>query len=117
MPPGDWSYEIVLGDPMAIVLMDAWVVSLYYLDIWVNVTDFGVATMQMQVWFAYWGLCLVSHVLKRWRKEHCFSEVDSTLLAVAVTVCSPILVFMLEHIENCAGCTKASSTASCPRRF
>ncbi|EQC35448.1 hypothetical protein SDRG_07158 [Saprolegnia diclina VS20] len=90
MPPGDWSYEIVLGDLMAIVLMDAWVASLYYLDIWTHSTMFGTATMQIQVsgdtwlmlqgvlylarsvWFAYWDVCLVSYVLKRWKKQHAF---------------------------------------------
>ncbi|KDO28711.1 hypothetical protein SPRG_05672 [Saprolegnia parasitica CBS 223.65] len=116
----DWSYKIVLGDPTAIVLKDAWVASLYYLDIWINITNFGVATMQIQVsgnlslvlqgvlylarsvWFAYWGLCLVSFLLKRWKKQHAFSEVDPTLVAIAVTVYCPAFVLMLKHIETCA---------------
>ncbi|KDO28709.1 hypothetical protein SPRG_05670 [Saprolegnia parasitica CBS 223.65] len=58
----------------------------------------GVLYMSRTVWFAYWGLCLVSYGLKRWEKQHVFSEVDPTVLAIAVTVYGPAFVFMLEHI-------------------
>ncbi|EQC32074.1 hypothetical protein SDRG_10271 [Saprolegnia diclina VS20] len=116
MPSGSWSYELVLGDPTAIVLLDPIVATLYYLDIWLSCTSFGTATMQVQasanvmslllgitylarsVWFAYWGLCLVSYVLKRWRKEQCFSEVDPTLVAIAVTLSGPIMTYLNGHV-------------------
>ncbi|EQC35446.1 hypothetical protein SDRG_07156 [Saprolegnia diclina VS20] len=116
MPAGDWSYEIVLGDPTAIVLMDAWVASLYYLDTWFGCTNIGTATLQMQdsgdallmlrgvmylartVWFAYWGLCLVSYALKRWKKQHAFKEVDPTVVAIVVTINGPAFTFMTGHV-------------------
>ncbi|KDO28818.1 hypothetical protein SPRG_20021 [Saprolegnia parasitica CBS 223.65] len=116
MPRGNWSYELVLGDPTAIVLLDPIVATLYYLDIWLSTASFGTATMQVQsatnltsrflgmtylarsVWFAYWGLCLVSFGLKRWRKEHCFAEVDPTLVAIAVTLSGPVLMYLNGHV-------------------
>ncbi|EQC25104.1 hypothetical protein SDRG_17018 [Saprolegnia diclina VS20] len=48
LPRGDaWSYELVLGDPTAIVLMDPWVATLYFFDIWLSVTNLSVAILQV----------------------------------------------------------------------
>ncbi|EQC30918.1 hypothetical protein SDRG_11397 [Saprolegnia diclina VS20] len=117
MPEGAWSYQLVVGDPTTIILMDPWVASLYFLDIWLSVTNLAIAIMQVTqngnaklmllsmsylartVWFAYWGLCLVSFGLKRWQKEHIFGEVDPTLVAIAVTIYGPVLTWMNGHVE------------------
>ncbi|KDO22644.1 hypothetical protein SPRG_12273 [Saprolegnia parasitica CBS 223.65] len=116
LPSGVWSYELVVGDPTAIILMDPSVATLYFLDIWLSVTNLAVAIMQVAqsgslehvfrstwylsrtVWFAYWSLCLVSYGLKRFHKEHVFADVDPTVLAIAVMVYGPLLTWMNGHI-------------------
>ncbi|KDO18990.1 hypothetical protein SPRG_15781 [Saprolegnia parasitica CBS 223.65] len=116
LPSGVWSYEFVVGDPTAIILMDPSVATLYFLDIWLSVTNLAVAIMQVAqsgslehvfrstwylsrtVWFAYWSLCLVSYGLKRFHKEHVFADVDPTVLAIAVMVYGPLLTWMNGHI-------------------
>ncbi|KDO17953.1 hypothetical protein SPRG_16644 [Saprolegnia parasitica CBS 223.65] len=74
--PASWSYELVLGDPTAIVLMDPW------------------------IWFAFWGLCVASHGLKRWHKEHLFVTIDPTLLSLAVMVYGPLLTWTSAHLPS-----------------
>ncbi|EQC32162.1 hypothetical protein SDRG_10356, partial [Saprolegnia diclina VS20] len=114
MPSGNWTYELVLGDPTAIVLLDSIVATLYCLDIWASSASFGAMHVQSganfvlslllgmlylarTVWFAYWGLGIVSFGLQRWRKEHCSSEVDSMLVAIAVAIYGPIMAFINSH--------------------
>ncbi|EQC30931.1 hypothetical protein SDRG_11409 [Saprolegnia diclina VS20] len=107
--PGAWTYEVLAGDPTAIVLLDPWIASAFYIDVWLSVTNLAMAVIQQMqsanfyikvlsatylsrtVWFAYWSLCLVSRLLKRYAIEHKFSEVDPTLLAIAVSVYGPVL--------------------------
>ncbi|KDO19193.1 hypothetical protein SPRG_15636 [Saprolegnia parasitica CBS 223.65] len=114
--PASWSYELVLGDPTAIVLMDPWVATLYFFDIWLSVTNLSVAILQVgqsgstehlvrsiwylsrTIWFAFWGLCLASYGLKRWHKEHLFATIDPTLLSLAVMVYGPLLTWTSAHL-------------------
>ncbi|OQR87706.1 hypothetical protein ACHHYP_08118 [Achlya hypogyna] len=111
MQRGAWSYELIVGDPTAIVLLDPWIASAFFLDIWLSCSNLAIAVLQVTqnvdfrttafsmtylaraVWFAYWGLCIVSYFLKRWHKEHLFAEVDPTLVAVAVAVYGPLLTW------------------------
>ncbi|EQC30921.1 hypothetical protein SDRG_11400 [Saprolegnia diclina VS20] len=112
MPDGAWSYELIVGDPTAMILLDPWVASLYFLDIWLSAGSLAIAIMQVQqnekiwlmlvsmaylartVWFAYWYLCIVSFGLKRYRKEHVFSDVDPTLVAIVVSIYGPVLTYL-----------------------
>ncbi|EQC40865.1 hypothetical protein SDRG_01931 [Saprolegnia diclina VS20] len=102
-PSRDWSFEIVMGDPTSIVLRDPVVCTLFSIDVWLSIEYVGIAAIRATqisdvyylfiaflyfsrtVWFAYLALCLVGKVLKKWRKEHCFIEVDKTLMAMGVT--------------------------------
>ncbi|EQC24991.1 hypothetical protein SDRG_17111 [Saprolegnia diclina VS20] len=85
MPSGTWTYELVYEmqvqdstNPMSLLL--------------------GMMYLARSVWFAYWGLCLVSLGLKALRKEHRFSEVDPALIAIAVALYGPIMAYMNGHV-------------------
>ncbi|KDO29691.1 hypothetical protein SPRG_05642 [Saprolegnia parasitica CBS 223.65] len=113
-----WRYELVLGDPTAIVLMDSWVAFALVVDTWLSTNTIGVAILlatqvddlwamflslvylSRTVWFAYFGLCATAHTLKKWRFEHAFSEVDPTLVAVAVAIYGPLLSQLSAHMEG-----------------
>ncbi|EQC40848.1 hypothetical protein SDRG_01915 [Saprolegnia diclina VS20] len=101
-PSPDWSYELLIGDPTALVLSDPIVCTLFFVDIWLSTGVAGVAlsrAMQVEdfyytflsllylsrmVWLAYLALCLLSKVLKRYHKENYFRELDKTLVAIGI---------------------------------
>ncbi|EQC38896.1 hypothetical protein SDRG_03854 [Saprolegnia diclina VS20] len=112
-----WRYELVLGDPTAIVLMDGWVAFALVVDTWLSTNTIGVAILlaaqaddlwvmalslvylSRTVWFAYFALCAVAHALKKWRCEHAFCEVDPTLVAIAVAIYGPLLSQLSVFVE------------------
>ncbi|OQR91203.1 hypothetical protein ACHHYP_04896 [Achlya hypogyna] len=97
-------YEVVLGDPTSIILLDPLVSVVFVVDFWLSADYVTRAFMRLTqtehrgifltacfylsrtVWFAYAGLAAFSKLLKRWRKEHCFAEVDPSLVAMGVAV-------------------------------
>ncbi|KDO17598.1 hypothetical protein SPRG_16855 [Saprolegnia parasitica CBS 223.65] len=98
------SFEIVIGDPTALILLDPIVSTAFTLDIWFSMEYMGIAMVRATqfvdlytlflaflyfsrtVWFAYLALALTSRSLKRYHKEHWFVEVDPTIVAVCVAV-------------------------------
>ncbi|EQC38898.1 hypothetical protein SDRG_03856, partial [Saprolegnia diclina VS20] len=100
------SFEIVVGDPTALVLLNPIVSTAFTLDIWFSMEYMGIAMVRATqfvdlytlflaflyfsrtVWFAYLALAFTSRCLKRYHKEHWFVEVDPTIVAVCVAVYS-----------------------------
>ncbi|KDO26717.1 hypothetical protein SPRG_20515 [Saprolegnia parasitica CBS 223.65] len=111
-----WRYEVVLGDPTALILVDLKVALAFLVDIWLSTSNVGVSILRASqngdldvlwinvlylsrtVWFAYCALCATAYGLKRWHKEHLFVEVDPTLVAVAVTIYGPIFSWVSGNV-------------------
>ncbi|OQR92652.1 hypothetical protein ACHHYP_03364 [Achlya hypogyna] len=115
-PEGLWRYELVVGDPTAIILMDAWVAFTFVVDIWLSVGNVGVGVLRATqngdlmvffintlylsrtVWFAYWGLCVVAYWLKKKRCQRFFCDVDPTMVAIAVTIYGPLVSWLSGNV-------------------
>ncbi|OQR89012.1 hypothetical protein ACHHYP_06520, partial [Achlya hypogyna] len=98
---GTWSYEVLWGDPTAMILMNPAIATIIAIDCWLSVDVVTLAIMRASqsnnltvmvlgflylsrtVWFAYAALCITDRHLKRHEKEHAFAEVDPTLVAIA----------------------------------
>ncbi|EQC30903.1 hypothetical protein, variant [Saprolegnia diclina VS20] len=111
-----WRYEVVLGDPTALILVDPKVALAFLADIWLSTSNVGVSILRASqngdldvlyvnvlylsrtVWFAYCALCVTAYWLKRSHKEHLFAEVDPTLVAVAVTIYGPIFSWVSGNV-------------------
>ncbi|EQC25243.1 hypothetical protein SDRG_16881 [Saprolegnia diclina VS20] len=107
MPDGDWSYEVLWGDPTAFVLLHPEIALAFVIDYWLSVDVVTVVIVRASqnddivvmltaflylsrtVWFAYAAMGLTSFVLKRSHKEHLFAEVDLTLVAIGATCYGP----------------------------
>ncbi|EQC30906.1 hypothetical protein SDRG_11386 [Saprolegnia diclina VS20] len=107
-----WRYELVLGDPTAIILLDAWVALAFVVDIWLSTANVGIAVLRASqnsdivvnllnilylsrtVWFGYFGLCMTAHLLRRYEAQHLFDEVDPTMVAIGVTVFGPLISWL-----------------------
>ncbi|KDO29715.1 hypothetical protein SPRG_05665 [Saprolegnia parasitica CBS 223.65] len=124
MPDGDWSYEVLWGDPTAFVLLHPGIALTFVIDYWLSVDVVTVVIVRASqnddiivmltaflylsrtVWFAYAAMGLTSYVLKRWHKEHLFAEVDLTLVAIGATCYGPAaswasgnVTFLLETFQ------------------
>ncbi|OQS00599.1 hypothetical protein ACHHYP_03249 [Achlya hypogyna] len=111
--PDIWSYEIVVGDPTALVLIDPVVCSLFCIDVCLSMEYVALALVRVTqlgnvdylfsaflyfsrlVWFAYFALSATDRILKRYAKEHLFAEVDKTLVAIGVS----LAVIPLEYFQ------------------
>ncbi|KDO29716.1 hypothetical protein SPRG_22170 [Saprolegnia parasitica CBS 223.65] len=111
-----WRYEVLYGDPTAIILMHPGVATAFFLDCWLSVevislviprasqsADVGVMVLAFMylsrtVWFAYSAVCLVASYLKRRHKEHLFYEVDPTIIAVGTTFYGPAVTWAMGHV-------------------
>ncbi|KDO28164.1 hypothetical protein SPRG_06211 [Saprolegnia parasitica CBS 223.65] len=111
----DWCYELVLGDPTALILMDPGICGLFSIDLWLSAQYMGISMVRAAqtanlyslffgflyysrtVWFAYFALAVTSHALKRFRKEHLFADVDKTLVAIAVACSNIPLTYVQTH--------------------
>ncbi|KDO29692.1 hypothetical protein SPRG_05643 [Saprolegnia parasitica CBS 223.65] len=99
-----WQYDLVMGDPTALILLDPIVSLAFTLDVWLSMEYMGIAMVRATqivdlytlflaftyfsrtVWFAYLALSVTSKVLKRYEKEHHFAGVDPTVVAISVAV-------------------------------
>ncbi|EQC38897.1 hypothetical protein SDRG_03855 [Saprolegnia diclina VS20] len=99
-----WQYDLVMGDPTALILLDPVVSAAFTLDVWLSMEYMGIAMVRATqiadlytlflafmyfsrtVWFAYLALSVSSKVLKRFAKEHVFAGVDPTVVAICVAV-------------------------------
>ncbi|OQR90464.1 hypothetical protein ACHHYP_05482 [Achlya hypogyna] len=111
-----WAYEVVMGDPTAIVLADKYVSTIFLLDIWISADTLGVAIVRSSqnedipllllsflylsrvVWIAYAAICFTAAVLKRRHKEHVFAQVDPTVLALVVALYGPLLTWLGSNV-------------------
>ncbi|KDO21183.1 hypothetical protein SPRG_11042 [Saprolegnia parasitica CBS 223.65] len=98
------AFELVLGDPTSIILLNPWIATAFVLDFWLsteyvsraflrisqtdNALIFVIACFYLSrtVWFAYGALSLTSRVLKRLGKEDAFAEVDPSMTAMGVAL-------------------------------
>ncbi|KDO25689.1 hypothetical protein SPRG_08988 [Saprolegnia parasitica CBS 223.65] len=112
-----WRYEVIWGDPTAMILLNPAIAGMFALDCWLSVDTVTLAIMRASqaheitvmllgclylsrtVWFAYAALCGVNTCLKRHKKEHLFAEVDPTLVAVAATIYGPLVTWMAGNVE------------------
>ncbi|EQC25245.1 hypothetical protein SDRG_16883 [Saprolegnia diclina VS20] len=112
-----WRYEVIWGDPTALILLNPAIAGIFALDCWLSVDIVAVAIMRASqaheitamllgclylsrtVWFAYAALCGVNTYLKRHKKEHLFAEVDPTLVAIAATIYGPLVTWMVGNVE------------------
>ncbi|OQS02483.1 hypothetical protein THRCLA_05144 [Thraustotheca clavata] len=111
-----WHYELIIGDPTAIILMDHWIALAFVVDIWISTNNVGIAVLRATqngdltvmfltflylsrtVWFAYCALCLVAYILKKYHKENIFTQVDPTLVAIAVAIYGPLVSWLSGNI-------------------
>ncbi|KDO29688.1 hypothetical protein SPRG_05639 [Saprolegnia parasitica CBS 223.65] len=102
----EWRYELVLGDPTAIILRDPWVATAFLIDMWLSTGNNGdlyvmfvtFVYLSRTVWFAYCGLCVTAYCLKKWKKEHAFAEVDPTLVAIAIAFYGPLISWLSGNV-------------------
>ncbi|EQC38894.1 hypothetical protein SDRG_03852 [Saprolegnia diclina VS20] len=112
----EWRYELVLGDPTAIILRDPWVATTFLIDMWLSTANVGIAVLRASqngdlyimfvtfvylsrtVWFAYCGLCVTAYCLKKWKKERSFAEVDPTLVAIAIAFYGPLISWLSGNV-------------------
>ncbi|KDO24300.1 hypothetical protein SPRG_09938 [Saprolegnia parasitica CBS 223.65] len=110
---GAYSYAISIGDPTAVVLSNPWVALAFFVDVWASFDTLSFAVLRgsqnddllelfvaflylsRAVWLAYFGLSVMSAILKRYRQEHVFCEVDPTMVALAVTIYGPLLTYFM----------------------
>ncbi|EQC38893.1 hypothetical protein SDRG_03851 [Saprolegnia diclina VS20] len=108
-PVCTWRYELIAGDPTAPLLVDPLVVSAFFVDFTLSphmvavavlrllqVTDIGALCkaaiyLFRMVWFACFSLVAVNKLLKRYRLEHVFTEVDPMWLGLTVLVVGPLV--------------------------
>ncbi|OQR90470.1 hypothetical protein ACHHYP_05486 [Achlya hypogyna] len=132
---GNWRYEIVFGDPTAVVLMDPWVAAAFVVDIWISTNSVGIAVLRASqngdlyvmfitfiylsrtVWFAYCALCITAHYLKRYSKEHAFAEVDPTLVAIGVGIYGPLVSWLAGNVGFLAQVYQFSFTCLVPEHL
>ncbi|EQC40837.1 hypothetical protein SDRG_01904 [Saprolegnia diclina VS20] len=111
----DWHYELIVGDPTVLILMDPSVCAIFSIDVWLSVQYMGISMVRAAqtanlysfffgflyysrtVWFAYFALAGTSHALKRYRKEHLFANIDKTLVAIAVAASNVPLTYVQTH--------------------
>ncbi|EQC38891.1 hypothetical protein SDRG_03849 [Saprolegnia diclina VS20] len=109
-------YDLLLGDPTAIILLDPTIAFAFVVDMWMSTSSVGIAVLRATqnsdtaillltfiylsrtVWFAYCALGLTSSFLKRCRLEHAFAEVDPTMLAVAVAIYGPLVSWLSGNV-------------------
>ncbi|KAH9136315.1 hypothetical protein AeRB84_018481 [Aphanomyces euteiches] len=103
-------YEIVVGDPVYAILSDPVIAFGLILDFWWNldyvslglmrVTQFqdfwmyvtGCIYLSRYVWYSYFGVQIMSYVVKRRRWELKFTPLDPALLAIGAYVyCGPVV--------------------------
>ncbi|OQR97316.1 hypothetical protein THRCLA_07016, partial [Thraustotheca clavata] len=110
----NWTYQVLWGDPTAIVLMDPYIATAFAIDCWLSVDIVSIVIMRAThyryknhviglllfflVWFGYAALCVTSKYLKRKHKEHTFKEVDPTLVAIAATVYGPTVAWTEDNV-------------------
>ncbi|EQC25835.1 hypothetical protein SDRG_16284 [Saprolegnia diclina VS20] len=105
-------YELVLGDPTSIILLNPWIATAFVLDFWLsteyvsraflrisqtdNALIFIIACFYLSrtVWFAYGALSLTSLLLKRLGKEDAFVEVDPSMTAMGVALVAGPFTFL-----------------------
>ncbi|OQR89881.1 hypothetical protein THRCLA_09531 [Thraustotheca clavata] len=106
--PKVYEFEIVVGDPTSIILLNPVVSVLFVIDFWISVDfvskafyhiaqlvsmkEFFLAYLYLSrtLWFAYGTLSVVSHVLKKLHCERYFRGIDPTWTAIVVaTIAGP----------------------------
>ncbi|KDO18375.1 hypothetical protein SPRG_16156 [Saprolegnia parasitica CBS 223.65] len=131
-PTTNWRYELVLGDPTAIILMDPMVALVFLVDIWISIGNVGVAVLRASqngdvtvnllnilylsrtVWFGYFALCLTAFCLRRYSKQHLFADVDTTMVAIGVTVYGPLISWLSGNVAALAAAYQWCFTAPVP---
>ena len=46
LAPGHWRYELIVGDPTAIVLLDPWIAAAFVLDMWFSCSTLAIAILR-----------------------------------------------------------------------
>ncbi|OQR89879.1 hypothetical protein THRCLA_22623 [Thraustotheca clavata] len=100
--PKVYEFEIVVGDPTSIILLNPVVSALFVIDFWISVdyvskAFFHIAQLvdlklfflaclylSRTIWFAYGTLGVVSRILKKLHCERYFYGIDPTWTAIAV---------------------------------
>ncbi|OQS06548.1 hypothetical protein THRCLA_01413 [Thraustotheca clavata] len=111
------SYELIIGDPTAPLLMNKWISWALFLDIWFGLGEIFIAIILSSqtddiptlltsfmyltrlVWNAYMIICFTNLFLKRFAMEHNFIPLDPTYIAIFVGIYSPIFAWVGGNIE------------------
>ncbi|KAF0704604.1 Aste57867_7304 [Aphanomyces stellatus] len=113
------AYEIVLGDPTNLILVNPVVCTLLMLDFWASPDIVTIAVVRANqfddlstwflaclyfsrlVWFAYGGLAVASALVKRYHGKVAVQALDATLIAVAVGLFSGPVMGSLAQTSFC----------------
>ncbi|KDO29717.1 hypothetical protein SPRG_05666 [Saprolegnia parasitica CBS 223.65] len=112
-----WRYEVVLGDPTAMVLTVPLVAFLLCLDIVASYDTLTFAVLRASqsadiyvmlvafmylsrtVWLPYLAVSTTTLLLKRYHKEHSFAQMDPTALAIATAIYGPALTWCMGNVS------------------
>ncbi|KDO25691.1 hypothetical protein SPRG_08990 [Saprolegnia parasitica CBS 223.65] len=112
-----WCYEVVLGDPTAMVLTDPLVAFLLCVDIVASYDTLTFAVLRASqstdiyvmlvafmylsrtVWLPYLAVSTTTLLLKRYHKEHSFAQIDPTALAIATAIYGPALTWCMGNVS------------------
>ncbi|OQR84227.1 hypothetical protein THRCLA_23091, partial [Thraustotheca clavata] len=115
--PKVYEFEIIVGDPTSIILLNPVVSALFVVDFWISAdivakalfdiaqlvgtTEFFFAYLYLSrtVWFAYGTLSIVSQLLKKLRCEKYFHGIDPTWTAIGVATIAGSLTYLQAHIK------------------
>ncbi|EQC25244.1 hypothetical protein SDRG_16882 [Saprolegnia diclina VS20] len=108
-----WHYEVIWGDPTAMILMDPSIATIFAIDFWLSVDVVTLAIMRasqsedipvMLLGFLYLSrtptrrCALTDKRLKRLKTEHTFVDVDPTLVAIAATLYGPMVAWTVGNV-------------------
>ncbi|EQC25241.1 hypothetical protein SDRG_16879 [Saprolegnia diclina VS20] len=112
-----WRYEVVLGDPTAMVLTDPLVAFLLCVDIGASYDTLTFAVLRASqsadiyvmliaflylsrtVWVPYLAVATTTLVVKRYHKEHTFAQIDPTALAIETAMYGPALTWCMGNVS------------------
>ncbi|EQC25246.1 hypothetical protein SDRG_16884 [Saprolegnia diclina VS20] len=112
-----WRYEVVLGDPTAMVLTDPLVAFLLCVDIVASYDTLTFAVLRATqsadvyvmliaflylsctVWLPYLAVSTTTLLVKRYHKERSFAQIDPTALAIATAILGPALTWCMGNVS------------------